>query len=187
MTSIDFENEINPLIISNKIGYYISDGLRDGSLNLYSAYLLNHEYIRVRRFGYIQNSWNYDLSISGIIAIFMHYLCSLVFEEDNISNAVASWLKEDILLLKENRSHYITDILKVNIDLIQTHGILEKLSGVRKNYDKLSDDNGPYHNEVFPFHYGSPEDALLKRHENKQFIALGSIFSWISTILSINI
>jgi hypothetical protein len=169
MNLFNLDNELNPLIVSNKIKRFVSSGLKDGTLNLYSAYSLNLEAIRIKRLGYHQSAWNYHLPISGIIALYMHYLCSLAFEDSTVSEIVMTWLKEDMILLKENRRHYITDILKKNIEPIPSDKWLEKLSSVRLNYDSLSDDDGPYHNEEFPYHYASPEGALLKKKEREKF------------------
>jgi len=169
MALINFNNESNPLIVSNKIRRFISAGLKDGTLNLYSAYMLNLEAIRIKRLGYHQAAWNYRLSISGIIALYMQYLCSLAYDDRQVAKTVMSWLKEDITLLKENRAHYITDSLKRNLEIIPSKSWLEKLSSVRLNYDELSDNDGPYHNEEFPFHYASPEDALLNKPESEKF------------------
>ena len=99
----------------------------------------------------------------------MHYLCSLSFEEPHMANTVKLWLNEDILLLKENRNHYIINMLRKDIDIDPKQDWLKELSEVRHNYNNLSDDDGPYHVEVFPYHYVSPEDALLNQKDKMKF------------------
>lgn len=169
MILIELETEKNPLIISDNITYVISDGLREGSVNLYSAFLLNHECIRIKRFGYHQTAWNYSLSISGIVTIYMHYLCAHAFGTSKIADVVLRWLAEDLPMLKESRNHYIIDEMQKGIEPNPSKKWLEKLSEVRTNYDNLSDDHGPYHNEVFPFDYAAPEDVLLGDSNSGEF------------------
>ncbi|WP_459641300.1 hypothetical protein, partial [Flavobacterium sp. CGRL2] len=37
---------------------------------------------------------------------------------------------------------------------------------VRNNYNHLNDDLGPYHIEVFPYHFYSPEKILLEKEKS---------------------
>ena len=39
--------------------------------------------------------------------------------------------------------------------------LLTEMSRVRREYERLSDDDGPYHTEVFPYDEMAPEDILL--------------------------
>ena len=169
MISVELDTEKNPLIISDNINYVVSDGLREGSFNLYSAFLLNHECIRIKRFGYYQTAWHYSLSISGGVAIYMHYLCARAFDSTKMANVVLQWLVEDLPMLKQNRKHYIIDELLKELEPIPSTKWLDILSETRNNYDNLSDDDGPYHNEVFPYDYAVPEAHLLGEPDRGDF------------------
>ncbi len=48
--------------------------------------------------------------------------------------------------------------------------LLEELLNVRKDYDQLSDDDGPYHNETFPYHFYSVEEILLSEGEKRKYL-----------------
>ena len=52
------------------------------------------------------------------------------------------------------------EFLNVNTD---DTGLLRELLTVRENYATLSDEEGPYHVEVFPYHYFEPERILLEK------------------------
>ena len=91
----------------------------------------------------------------------MQYLCALAFKETTTAKIVKEWLQTDLFILKEKRHNYIVSKLYDNKDLSLNNDWLKELSLVRKQYETLSDDNGPYHIEVFPCDYASPEDALL--------------------------
>ena len=41
--------------------------------------------------------------------------------------------------------------------------LLGKMLSVRESYGSLSDHDGPYHVEVFPWHYFEPERILLEK------------------------
>lgn len=41
--------------------------------------------------------------------------------------------------------------------------LLRDLLTVRENYATLNDSEGPYHVEVFPYHYFEPERMLLEK------------------------
>ena len=170
MISIELQTETNPLIISDDITYVVSDGLREGRVNLYSAFLLNHECLRIKRFGYYQSAWNYNLSISGVVGIYMHFLCAQAFGTTNIADVAFRWLVDDLPMLKERREHYVINELLKGIEPIPSRKWLERLSEVRTNYDNLSDDYGPYHNEEFPFDYAAPEDSLLGKSNSGDFL-----------------
>lgn len=47
------------------------------------------------------------------------------------------------------------------LDANDSTELLEELLHTRSRYEKLSFDEGPYHTEVFPYTYYSPEEILL--------------------------
>ena len=161
MLTIDPDHEENPLIVADAVRFFISDRLRDGSISLYSAFLLNQDELSLRRSGYRQPAWCHPLSLSGVLALYMQYLFGLAIGEAKITSSVAAWLEEDISLLDTERKHYIREYVARLPKIEPTREHLIELSRIRSQYEELSDDDGPYHTEVFPYDYFSPEDALL--------------------------
>lgn len=163
MLKIDLASETNPLVVANEIGFYISDNLRNQSISLYSAFLLHQDELNLKRMGYRQPAWRHRLSISGVLALYMQYLFGLSCGEANVARKAAEWLEEDLPMLGEKRNHYIWNCLTALPVTEPPKEQLTKLSRVRSRYEVLSDDDGPYHTEVFPYDYYSPEDVLLGR------------------------
>lgn len=163
MLTVDLDSESNPLIVADAITIFISDGLRNGTISLYSAFLLNHDVLRLRRLGYRQPAWQCRLSISGVLALYMQYLFGLAIGEAKVATVVSGWLGADVSLIAEKRDHYIREYLGRLPDIEPSREQLTELSRIRSEYPTLSDDDGPYHTEVFPYDYFSPEDVLLGR------------------------
>lgn len=163
MLTIDLDRESNPLIVADEINILVSYGLQNDSFSLYSAFLLNQDVLRLRRMGYRQPAWRCRLSISGVLALYMQYLFGLAVGETSVAGAVAGWLEQDFPLLGEKRDHYIREYLGRLSAIEPSREQLSKLSRIRADYTTLSNDDGPYHTEVFPYEYFSPEDALLGR------------------------
>ncbi|MEP3479110.1 MAG: hypothetical protein ABJZ55_07685 [Fuerstiella sp.] len=159
----------HPLIQSDDLLHYIADRLRDGDVNLYSAFLLAHESLRIGRNGYLQPAWNYNLSISGMLRIYMHYLTARAFGADRMATVAEDWLVNDIPHLQEHRSHFFTDRLSDARALMTNGSFLQSLSVMRQKSDSLSDDDGPFHVEVFPWHYAAPEREILMPHSQAEF------------------
>ena len=160
---MDLDCEKNPVIVADSIRQFISEGLHHEQLSLYSAFLLNQDELGLRRMGYRQVAWGYQLHLSGVLALFMQYLFGLSIGETRAVKGVAAWLEEDLPLLGNWRNHYI----RKHLDLLQltepSSECLAELSQIRSLYQQLSYDDGPYHTEVFPYDYYSPEDVLLGR------------------------
>lgn len=141
--------------------YYTSSRLRDGSVSLYSAFLLAHEALRIGRNGYLQPSWNNSLSISGLLRIYVHCLTARAFRADRMATIAEAWLVNDASHLREHRPHFFTDRLSDGCALATDDTFLQLLSEMRRQYDSLNDDDGPFHVEVFPWQYAAPERELL--------------------------
>lgn len=159
----------HPLIQSDDLLHYISDRLRDGKVNLYSAFLLSHEALRIGRNGYLQPAWNYNLSISGLLRIFMHCLTARAFRADRMATIAEDWLVNDASHLHEHRPHFFSDQLSDGSALTRNSAFLQSLSEMRGQYDSLDDDDGPFHVEVFPWHYAAPERELLIPNSQPEF------------------
>lgn len=165
----DPDTESNPLRVVVEIGFYVSAGLRDGSLCLRSAFLLNHEAIRVRRMAYLQPAWRHDLSISGLLAIYMQRLVAVATGESAVARSATAWLVEDAPKLARRRPHYLADHILAAPGNEPTEQILLEMSRVRREYEHLSDDDGPYHTEVFPYDEMAPEEILLSHDPLRPF------------------
>lgn len=159
----------HPLIQADELSIYISSRLRDGGVNLYSAFLLEHEAVRIHRNGYLQPAWNHRLSISGLFRIYMNCLTARAFHADKMEAITEDWFSEDISRLQERRPHFFTDRLSKGRSLTTDGAFLQLLSDMRDQYHSLSDDDGPFHVEVFPWDYAAPERELLKPGSQPQF------------------
>ena len=97
-------------------------------------------------------------------------LLALTFNDVNCAKQLEDWGKETLDLCCERRTHYIMDryIEFLNVSTDNT-GLLRELLTVREKYATLSDEEGPYHVEVFPYLYFEPERILLeKTNMNKE-------------------
>lgn len=158
---MDPDRESNPMSVSDEIGVLISEGLRDRSLNLYGAFLLNQEALRLQRRARREPAWGVTLSISGLLALYMQRLVALATGQERVSATVASWLEEDAPMLAERRDHYLVGGILADPSGNPSRPLLEKLAEVRADYSRLPDDEGPYHTEVFPYFEFEPEVVLL--------------------------
>lgn len=164
------KNVNNPTVKAKNLSFYVSDCLKTNTLNIYEAYLLNWEIINYLREGYILPAWNGRVQISTCLAILNQKLLALIFNDVNCAKQLENWGKEALDLCGERRTHYImdryVDFLHIDVNDI---GLLRELLSVRENYKTMSDDDGPYHVEVFPYHYFEPEKILLeKRNMNNE-------------------
>ena len=169
-------NTDNPLIVANKISYFLSDALREGKISLYEAYVVNWEEIRFRRMGYTQPAWGGRVRIMTCLTLLNQKLLAHFFNDQLGVEKLRDWGLEANQLNNEKRPHYIMDRYNVFLDANDSTNLLEKLSDVRISYERLSDEDGPYHTEVFPYHYYSPEELLLGKSgqlENKEGINEG--------------
>ncbi len=82
----------HPLIQSDDLHFYISDRLRNGTLDLYSAFLLIYEALRIGRNGHLQPAWNHRLSIHGLLRIYMHCVTARAFRAEAMATVSEGWL-----------------------------------------------------------------------------------------------
>lgn len=172
----------NPLIQADDLRFYISRRLKAGNVELYSAFMLSHEATRIGRFGYLQSAWGHQLSISGLLKIYMNGLTATAFGLDGIVQKSHEWLAHDVDLLSETRSHFFTSAMR-KTNLFDDTEFLAKLCRMRENYNSLPDDDGPYHNEVFPWHYAAPECHLLDPKPASEFMIPNSLDPEIESLI----
>lgn len=156
----------NPIVKSKKIAFYISDLLKNQEITLYDAYVLNKEVIKFQREWYLLPAWNGWSQISTCLAIINQRLLAIAFKELDYAEQLKQWGQDAFRLCKEQRKQYIMDRFEefMNIDE-KDEVLLQELLDVRNNYRKLSGNEGPYHVEVFPFHYYEPERILLEKRD----------------------
>jgi hypothetical protein len=163
------KHEANPLIVANKISYFLSDALREGKVSLHEAYMLNWEEIKYRKMGYTQSAWNGRVRIATCLTILNQKLLAHIFDEQAGAEKLKSWGVEAYNLNNEKRSHYIMDRYSLFLDANDSPELLGKLLDTRNSYDGLSADEGPYHTEVFPYHFYSPEEILLEKNGQTEY------------------
>lgn len=157
------QEKSNPISIASHITYYILDNLKEGSICLYEAYSLNGEVIQLDRMGYTQSAWHYKVYIRTCITFINQRMLALLFNDMEYAHMIKKLAMETKELNTEKRPHAIMDNFEQYLEIENHEELLRKIECDRKNYDNLSDDDGPFLNEVFPFHFFEPEKFLLSK------------------------
>lgn len=155
------KNRTNPSSIAADISNFIAECLRKDKISLYEAYMLNMEALKFRRLGYMQPAWGRKAGINQCLSILNQKLLAHVFGEETSAERLKEWGIEAYTLWKPKRPHYIMDEYISFLDAGNSEKLLEKLQTSRDYYKDLNFDDGPYHFEVFPYLYFSPEKELL--------------------------
>ncbi|MEY2466619.1 MAG: hypothetical protein QOD03_1140 [Verrucomicrobiota bacterium] len=155
--------EDKPALQAAALTHYMGDRLRAGSIDIHSAFQLNHEAVRIRRLCYRQPAWGHSLYISGLYSMFMHALTARALRCDEQMKIAEDWFLEDLPLLREKRKHPLVDRLEQGRALFYDHDFLQLLADTRRMYHErtLDEELGPYHVTVFPYDYAVPEQELL--------------------------
>jgi hypothetical protein len=159
----NIKSTADPLLIANKISYFISDAFRENQITLYEAYVLNLEIIKLNRISYTQPAWNRNVRISTCLTILNQYLLAKIFDNSEGAKMLEKIALDAFEVNKEKRPHYIMDQYKSYFETNNIEKLLQELLDIRNNYGNLSDDVGPYHIEIFPYHFYSPEKILLEK------------------------
>jgi hypothetical protein len=101
------------------------------------------------------------MRINDLLRIYYDYLTATALKCTGEAAEAAEWFIADIPLLQERRPHFLVDRLSHGRALLDDRDFLELLSTLRKNFDHLSDDDGPFPLSVFPCHFAAPERELL--------------------------
>lgn len=159
----EVKNTSNPIIKAKKLSFYLSDCLKKQELNIYEAYLLHGEIISYTREGYILPAWNGRVQISTCLAILNQKLLALAFNDIKYMEQLVEWGLEALKLCTEKRAHYIMNRYSEFINVsYNSDNLLQELLNIREKYRFMSTNDGPYHVEVFPYHYYEPEKILLE-------------------------
>ena len=160
----DIKNTDNPVIKAIRLSVHLSNMLKENKVNIYEAYLLQGEIINYRREGYTLPAWNDTVQISTCLAILNQRLLALAFKDDKYAGLLKKFGIEALHLCKEKRAHYIMDdYMEFMYIEDEASDLLYKLYNARKKYNSLSDEEGPFHVEEFPYHYYEPEKILLDK------------------------
>lgn len=163
-------NEIREEIINSEfphnvkieLNVFIARMMRQKQITLYEAYLIKYEALRYSRMSYLKYGYRETVGISDCLSIMNEKHMAVYFSEIKTADILTEWALEAYLLNGEKRSHYImnnfTDYLSGSPDY------LEKLAAVRESDLINNFDNGPYHNECFPYGF-SYERALLNKSQ----------------------
>lgn len=152
----------NPIVKAKKISFYLSDLLKQNEVNLYEAYLLNREIINYAREWYILPAWNGRVQILTCISILNQRLLALAFGDSACAKQLQEWGEEAMRLCAEKRSHYIMDKYLEFLNVEDgSDDLLQELLSIREKQAILDNNKGPFHTEVFPYHYYEPEKFLL--------------------------
>ncbi|QHW31350.1 hypothetical protein GZH47_11170 [Paenibacillus rhizovicinus] len=152
----------NPMIVANRLSTFIVHAIREGSINLYEAYLLNGEVIKWYRKGYTQPAWKSPVLVSNCLAILNQKLLSHIFDGNTVTENIYKLGLEAYRLNDDKRKHYIMDKYALFLEAQDSPALLHELQSIRNNADKQSYDDGPYHFDEFPFECFSPETILLE-------------------------
>lgn len=163
---LDVRGTDHPSIKANELSVFLSKMLKEKSIDIYEAYLINGEVINYEREGYTLPAWNGIVNISRCLAILNQRMLALAFKDDEYASVLKEFGLEALHLYKGKRAHYIMDhyIEYININ-DESKDLLQFLYDIRQDYNELSFDDGPYHNELFPYDYYIPEKILLDKEE----------------------
>ncbi|MBN1500155.1 MAG: hypothetical protein JW982_08370 [Spirochaetes bacterium] len=156
----------NPGSTAFNISLFICDGLRNGSLSLYESYMLNYEFLRFNRLWYTQKAWEGWVQITNLIDILNQKLLAEVFNDKQCIKSIMDMAEEVFLLNSEKRKHYILNDYAAYLESQNNPVLLKKLMNIRSGCEKADHDEGPYHNESFPYDFFNFEEMLLHKEEN---------------------
>ena len=178
----DVNSVAHPSIKAMHISRFIASGLRSSELSLYEAFILNSEVIKFERLSYIQPAWSKQARISNCIEILNQKLLALLFKDRVNEQLMYELGVEAYGLCAEKRNHYIMnrylEFLNIQSNSLE---LLNELSIVRETYNKLSDANGPYHVEYFPYDYCKFENML---NGEKMELLATNVSTWVEDVIN---
>jgi hypothetical protein len=125
--------------------------------------------MKIKRLAYTQPIWRDTSDIDTCLKWLNLKLLAHIFNENETAMKLKAYALEAYKLNGETRTHYIvnkyTEYLEANTNV----PLLQEMLKIRKNYNKLSFDFGPYHNEDFPWDHYSPEEILLDENKRKAY------------------
>lgn len=140
---------------------YLRDARKDQQITLYEYYLVETERVSFEHQAYVQPGWPDRVRISHLIRLLNMKMLALLFQEQEAAEMWDAWGMEAYRLNQEKRPHYILDDYPTFLRTEQDPAVLSKLLAKRKSRRKPFD-NGPYHDECFPWDWCVYEEMLLE-------------------------
>lgn len=167
---LDVKEEVNPIIKADEISHFIIEALRQNEISLYESYVMNFEVIKYLYLGYTQPAWCRNVRISTCLTFLNQVLLASVFDDMPAGDR----LKQMALIIykanKENRKHYIMDKYMLFLDAANDLHLLNELNEVREKYEFIDDNAGPFHTEVYPYDFFSPERILQEKEKGECYL-----------------
>lgn len=164
----------NPGGRSIEMGAYLRDAREDKQITLYEHYLVEMESLSFERQAWMQPGWANRVRISSLLSVLNMKMMALLFQEKDVAEMLDAWGMEAYQLNQEKRPHYILDDYPTFLRAEKNPEALEKLLAKRRSRRKPFD-NGPYHDERFPWDLCVYEERLLQgqlfQAEDKQISA----------------
>ena len=140
---------------------YLRDARRDQQITLYEHYLVETERVSFEHQSCVQPAWANRVGIDHLISLLNMKMLALLFQEKEAAEMWDSWGMEAYKLNQEKRPHYILDDYPTFLKAETHPEALTKLLSKRKSRRKPVD-NGPYHDERFPWDLCAYEEMLLQ-------------------------
>lgn len=157
---VKLEEKENPSVKAALLSRYVSISLKENDIVLFEAYTIYKEVMKLIRQSYIGLGWNEAVRITTCLQMLNMKMMAYLFGELKSVASFDTLSKEAYKLNAEKRQHYILDYYYHYLDFVNNKDVLKKMSEVRKSGSKPFD-KGPYHTEVFPFEYCSPEELIM--------------------------
>lgn len=140
---------------------YLRDVRRDQQITLYEYYLVETERLSFEHQACVQPAWPNRVGITHLISLLNMKMMALLFQEKETAEMWDSWGMEAYKLNQEKRPHYILDDYPTFLKAETHPEALTKLLAQRRSRRKPFD-NGPYHDERFPWDLCAFEEMLLQ-------------------------
>lgn len=140
---------------------YLRDVRRDQQITLYEYYLVETERLSFEHQACVQPAWPNRVGITHLISLLNMKMMALLFQEKETAEMWDSWGIEAYKLNQEKRPHYILDDYPTFLKAETHPEALTKLLAQRRSRRKPFN-NGPYHDERFPWDLCAFEEMLLQ-------------------------
>lgn len=140
---------------------YLRDVRRDQQITLYEYYLVETERLSFEHQACVQPAWPNRVGITHLISLLNMKMMALLFQEKETAEMWDSWGMEAYKLNQEQRPHYILDDYPTFLKAETHPEALTKLLAQRRSRRKPFN-NGPYHDEHFPWDLCAFEEMMLQ-------------------------
>lgn len=134
---------------------------REGLLSLYEHYLLMGEALGLERESCVQPAYGRGVQISDLLKAMNMRMMALLYGDESAAALWEQWGAEALRLNRERRKHYILEDYPAFLRSEKHPEKLQELLDIRKRKRRPFDD-GPYHDECFPYELCAYEELLLQ-------------------------